>query len=289
MSKILFVGGAGGQLGQLVIGALKERGFDGKLIAGTRDPGKLANLSGVTLRQADYRDVAGLTAALEGVDTFLLISTDTIGQRLPLHLNALAAAKEANVKHIVYTSMVAPEAPSAIPFAPEHAGTEEAIKRSGIPYTILRMNWYADILLGSLPGSLKSGQWFSSAGAGRVSYVTRSDCARAAAGAMLQPAANATYTVTGPDALTTDELAAIASEVTGRPLTVIHISDEQLAAGSKAAGVPDGVVDNFIVPLDRNTREGKAGVVTDAVETLWGTRPTSVRDFLASNKAALLA
>lgn len=283
----LFVSGASGQLGRLVIEALKSRGYAGKIIAGTRDPAKLAGLTGVEVREADFTEKAGLVRALAGVDRFLLISTDQIGTRLAGHLAAVEAAKQAGVKEIIYTSMPAPEQPSAISFAPEHLGTEEAVKASGIPYTILRMNWYAENLLGSLPGQLASGHWYTSTGSGKVSNVTRADTARAAAGALLQPAANQTYTVTGPEALSSAEIAAIASEVSGRPLQVIDVSDEQLAAGAKAAGVPDFVVDHFIVAFDRNTREGKVGLVTNAVEELWGEKPATVREFLAANKAAL--
>jgi NAD(P)H dehydrogenase (quinone) len=225
--------------------------------------------------------------ALAGVDRMLLISTDEIGARLAGHLRAIAAAKAAGIKEIVYTSMPSPEAPSAITFAPEHLGTEDAIKASGLAYTILRMTWYTENLLGSLPPNLAAGQWYTSAGGGKTSYVTREDCARAAAGALLLPATNQTYTVTGPEALTNAEIAAIASDLTGKPLAVIDVTDEQLAGGAKAAGVPDFVIDNFIVPFDRNAREGKVASVTDAVEKLWGSKPTSVREFLAANKAAL--
>lgn len=287
-SPTLFVSGAAGHLGRLVVNALLARGYDGKIIAGTRDPSKLADLAGVEVRQADFTDKAGLVKALAGVDRFLIISTDQLGTRLPAHITAVEAAKEAGVKELLYTSMPTPEPPSAITFAPEHYGTEQAIKASGLPYTILRMNWYAENLLSSLPGSLASGQWYTSTAGGKVSNPTRLDCARAAAGALLRPAANQTYTVTGPEALSNAEIAAIASELTGKPLQVIEVTDEQLAAGAKAAGVPDFVVDNFIVSFDRNTREGKVGMVTSAVADLWGEQPTSIREFLTANKAALV-
>jgi NAD(P)H dehydrogenase (quinone) len=286
-SPTLFVSGASGHLGRLVLKALAERGYDGKIVAGTRDPNKLADVTGVEVRAADFNDEAGLVTALAGIDRMLLISTDELGTRLTGHLRAIAAAKAAGVKEIIYTSMPTPEAPSAITFAPEHLGTEEAIKASGLAYTILRMTWYTDNLLSSLPGTLASGQWYTSAGTGKTSYVTREDCARAAAGALLQPGTNQTYTVTGPEALSNAEIAEIASDITGKPIAVIDVTDEQLAGGAKAAGVPDFVIDNFIVPFDRNAREGKVAAVTDAVEQLWGTKPTSVRDFLAANKAAL--
>lgn len=286
-SPTLFVSGASGKLGRLVLKALAERGYDGKIVAGTRDPNKLADVTGVEVRAADFNDEAGLTKALAGVDRMLLISTDEIGTRLAGHLRAIAAAKAAGVKEIIYTSMPTPEAPSAITFAPEHLGTEEAIKASGLAYTILRMTWYTENLLGSLPPNLASGQWYTSSAGGKTSYVTREDCARAAAGALLQPATNQTYTVTGPEALSNTEIAALATELTGKPISVIEVTDEQLEAGARAAGVPDFVVDHIVVPFDRNAREGKVAAVTDAVEQLWGAKPTSVRDFLAANKAAL--
>jgi len=284
----LFVSGAGGQLGGLVIAALKEKGYAGRIVVGTRDPAKLAHLTGVEVRRADFSDKAGIEAALAGIDRFLIISTDQIGQRLASHITAIEAAKAAGVKEIFYTSMPNPEAPSEITFAPEHLGTEEAIKASGLPYTILRMNWYAENLLGTLPNNLKSGQWFTSAAGGKNNYIARRDCARAAAGALLKGAENKVYTVTGAAALSNAEIAALATEVTGRPLAVIEITDEQLAGGAKAAGVPDFVVEHFIVPFEQFARSGKAASVTDAVETLWGAKPQSLKEFLTAHKAALV-
>ncbi|WP_085026100.1 SDR family oxidoreductase [Ensifer aridi] len=283
----LFVSGAGGKLGGLVIEALKSRGYAGKIVAGTRHPAKLAGLSGVEVRKADFADKASLVASLQGVDRFLVISTDQVGGRLAAHLTAVEAAKEAGVKEIFYTSMPNPEAPSEIPFAHEHLSTENAIKATGIPYTIVRMGWYMENLLGILPNNLESGQWFTSTEGSKTSYTSRLDCAHAATGALLKGAENKTYTVTGPAALSNAQIAAIATEVTGKPLSVVEVSDEQLAAGAKAAGVPDFVVDHFILPFERFARAGKAALVTNAVEALWGERPLSVKEFLSANKTAL--
>lgn len=283
----LFISGAGGKLGRLVVEQLLARGYDGRIIAGTRDPSKLADLQGIEVRQADFADEDGLVQALTGADKLLLISTDVLGTRLELHKRAIAAAKRAGIREIVYTSMPAPEPPSAITFAPEHFGTEQAIKASGIPYTILRMAWYSENLLGTLPPALASGKWYTSTAGGRTGYVSRIDCARAAAGALLVPATNRTCTVTGPAALSNAEIAAIASKLTGKPLEVVEVDDAALAAGARAAGVPDFVIENFIVAFDRNTREGKVDFATDTVETLWGTKPESLEAFLTANRAAL--
>lgn len=287
-SPTLFVAGAGGKLGRRVVELLLERGYAGRIIAGSRHPEKL-NFAGVETRQADYGDVPGFIKALEGVDRLLLISIDVLGpSRTALQTSAVAAAKAAGVKHIVYTSMPAPEPASPIPFAAEHFGTEEAIKASGIGYTILRMNWYSENLLSSLPSALQSGKWYTSAGTGTLAHVSREDTARAAAGALLAGDASRTLTVTGPAALTSREIAAVASEVTGKPIEVVDVTDEQLAAGAVSAGVPEPVVHGFIVPFDANTRLGRVALTTNAVETLWGTKPQGLKSFLEANKASLV-
>lgn len=286
-SPTLFVAGAGGKLGRRVVELLLERGYDGKIIAGSRRPEYL-DFPGVATRKADYGDVHGFIKALEGVDRLLLISIDTLGPtRTALQTGAVAAAKTAGVKHIVYTSMPAPDPGSPIPFAPEHLATEEAIKASGIAYTILRMNWYAETLFDSLHSALQLGKWYTSAGAGVLAHLAREDASRAAAGALIAGDASRTLTVTGPVALTSREIAAVASEVTGKPIEVVDVTDDQLAAGTIAAGVPEAVVHGLIVPFDTNTRLGRVALTTNAVETLWGTKPQGLKAFLEANRAVL--
>jgi NAD(P)H dehydrogenase (quinone) len=276
-------------VGRRVVELLLERGQARHIIAGTRTPEKLAGLTGVEARRSDFDDPRSLTTAAKGADRVLLISHEFADEkRLGRHLNAVAAIKEAGVGHIVYTSMPAPEPPSPIPFAGDHYGTEQAIKATGIPYTLLRNIWYMENLLGSLPQVLASGRWFSAAGDGTIAHATREDEARAAAGALLaRTNESRTLTVTGAELLTTRQIAAIATEVTGRPIEVIDVSDEALIAGLQQAGLPEPIA-RLIASFDTNTRLGRAAIVTDAVEGLWGTKPTSVREFLTANRAALV-
>lgn len=148
MSQKLLVTGATGQFGKLVLDALLESGKTkpADIIATSRDTAKLAGYAaqGVETRAADFDDPASLERAFTGAGRILIISTDVLdqpGKRLKQHLTAVEAAKKASVNHILYTSMPAPEA-SVIPFATDHLGTEEAIKATGVPYTILRNAWY---------------------------------------------------------------------------------------------------------------------------------------------------
>jgi NAD(P)H dehydrogenase (quinone) len=147
MTKLL-VTGATGQLGRAVLRHLlgAENVAPAELIAGSRDPSKLSDLSakGIETRWVDFDDIKSLTVGFFGVDRLLIISTDdlaTPGKRLKQHQAAVSAAVNAGVKHLLYTSMPNPDK-SLVTFAPDHLGTEEVIKQSGIPYTILRNAWY---------------------------------------------------------------------------------------------------------------------------------------------------
>jgi NAD(P)H dehydrogenase (quinone) len=102
---------------------------------------------------------------------------------------------------------------SKVTFAPDHLKTEEAIKASGLAYTIFRNGWYMENLFMALPPAIASGQWFSSAGTGKIAHIARDDIARAIAAGIAAPVPeNVTYTLTGPVAYTTDEIAAMTCE-----------------------------------------------------------------------------
>lgn len=233
MSETILVTGAAGQLGQRVIHHLIEtyKVAPGQIIAATRSPEKLAELAnkGVVTRKADFDDAAGLEKAFAGVDRLLIISTDALdtpGKRLAQHKAAVAAAAKAGVKHIAYTSMPAPD-DSLVTFAPDHLGSENAIKASGLAYTIIRDAWYHDNYLHSMPHNLQAGKWYSATGDGKVSTISRDDCALAIAAALASGTSDsATYTLTGATSLNNRQIAAIAAEAAGKPLEVVDVNDE---------------------------------------------------------------
>lgn len=292
MSDTLLVTGATGQLGKLVLDQLLASGIaPARIIATSRDTAKLADYiaGGVQARVADFDDPASLDQAFAGADRILIISTDALdqpGKRLKQHLAAVAAAEKAGAKHIVYTSMPSPET-SVIPFAPDHLGTENAIKATGIPYTILRNGWYMENLFMALPHALETGQWYSSAGEGRLAHIARGDAAKAAAAALAASTSEShTYTLTGGELRSTDEIAALVAKATGKSLNVVHISDEALAGGLKSAGLPDFLIP-IVVSFDANTRGGHIDMVTGDVTALTGATPVTLAAFLEASKARL--
>lgn len=295
MSATLLVTGASGKFGRLVVKSLlQDQGVaPERIVAASRDPSKLADMAekGVKTVAVDFDDAASLDAAFKGIDRLLIVSTDALDgtdRRLRQHTAAVAAAKRAGVGHIVYTSMPLPEE-SLVTFAPDHLGTENAIKAAGLGYTILRNSWYMENLFASLPNALKTGHWYTSAGDGKTSYVSREDLARTAAAALASDTtSSATYTLTGSEALSNAEIAALASQITGKAIEVVQLSDEALQQGMIAAGVPPFVAPTY-VSFDANTREGKLSMVTDSIETLTGKPPMKFKAFLEASKDALLS
>ena len=294
MTATLLVTGASGQLGRSVINHLLDtfKVPAARIIATTRTPANLADLAarGVAIRQADFDDTTSLPKTFEGADRALIISTNELtiqGKRREQQLAAVAAARKAGVKHLLYTSLPNTEPGSPVLFAPDHYDTEQAIKASGIPYTIFRNGWYDENLFMAVPQILASGQWYTSAGDGAISYGARDDLAAAiAAGLASQTVESKTYTLTGPKAYTTAEVAALVTEATGKPIQVVQLSDEALTEGMKAAGLPEPIA-KLLVSFVAATRAGGLGMVTDSVETLSGRKSVSLKQFLEANKAAL--
>jgi NAD(P)H dehydrogenase (quinone) len=169
------VTGSTGHLGRLVVKELLARGVPATdVVALARDPEKAAAL-GVPVRRADYADPATLADALAGVDVLLLVSGSEVGQRLPQHTAVIEAAKAAGVQRVAYTS-IAHADHSANPLVPEHKTTEDVLRASGLPVTILRDNWYLETYTGPVPQDLATGEVLGST-ATRASAATRADMA----------------------------------------------------------------------------------------------------------------
>ena len=215
------VTGASGQLGSQVVDALLAQGA-APIVAITRTPEKLSALQarGVEVGAGDFNDAASLVPAFTGGGRLLIISTDDLepGKRLAAHSNAVATAKDAGVSHIVYTSLTNPDENSPIGFAGDHRDTETLIKDSGVPHTIPRNGLYTDLLLMSGPQSIGAGALYAAAADGKAGYVTRADCARAAAAALLSETGSSIRDITGPEAVGHAEIAAILSEVAGKAI-----------------------------------------------------------------------
>ncbi|ANY65529.1 hypothetical protein BBD42_02900 [Paenibacillus sp. BIHB 4019] len=282
--ETILVTGAGGNLGRLAVQWLLEN-YDGPIIAATRTPEKLSDLAdrGVSVRHADFNQAETLTDAFAGVQRLLLVSTDALevpGQRITQHSNAIQAAVNAGVKHIVYTSFFNPEPGTANLTAGDHYSTEEAIKNSGLSYTILRSNLYAENLLQSLTHTVATGQYAAAIGEGKIAYVTRKDCAHTAAAALASSNTDKhTRNVTGPEALSGYDIAQILSDTTKKNIIYIPLETSQLVGIYESFGVPNAVA-HALASFDTASARGEYDQTSTTVQELTGQAPTSLKPFL---------
>ena len=231
---------ANGQLGRLVVAELKTRLPADELVALARSPGKAEGL-GIQVRQADYEVPVTLASALAGVDTLLLISSSEVGRRTPQHRNVIEAAKQAGVKHIVYTSVLHADT-SALELAAEHLDTEQALKASGLAFTILRNGWYSENYTAGAQGAVAAGALIGSAGDGRISSASRADYALAAVAVLTSGGhAGKTYELAGDTAYSLSELAVEISRQVGKTIIYSNLPPADYAAALTGFGLPEPV------------------------------------------------
>lgn len=270
--------GANGRLGRLVLKHLLRQVPANQIIATTRDPHQLADIAaqGVVVRRADFSDPATLPTAFAGATRLLIISTDGVGQRVEGHRAAVAGAVAAGVGHLLYTSAPKADPNSPNPILAEHGQTELLLAASGVPWTALRNSSYTEILQQLLDLLLVDGHVLLPEAQGKHSWITREDCARAAAGALVGRLAIAgAVDVTGPEALSFADTAQRLSRLSGRMLTPQALPEYEIIARVVAKGVSVGVA-TFMVGLANSIARDLSTVPTDIVELASGTKPSPV-------------
>ncbi len=179
----MLVTGATGKLGSNVVETLLKSVPASQLAVSVRNPEKAEGLQerGVEVRQGDFDRPETLDSAFAGIDRLLIISADGDNEtRIRQHTNAAEAAERAKVGFIAYTSIANAEG-STMFLAPPHVTAEEAILKTGIPYSFLRNNWYLENEASSIQGVLAGAPWVTSAGSGKAGWALRQEYAEAAA------------------------------------------------------------------------------------------------------------
>jgi uncharacterized protein YbjT (DUF2867 family) len=209
------------------------------------------------------------------------VSASEDENRVRQHRTFVDAAVAAGVQHLVYTSFYGAAPDATFTHARDHAATEDHLRASGVSWTFLRNNLYADFLPG-LVGA--DGVIRGPAKIGRVSAVTQDDLAEVAATVLLDPAghAGATYDLTGPEALTLAEVARIITDVTGRPARYHDETLEEAYASRASYGAPGWLVDAWISTYTAIAAGELAGVST-AVADLTGRPATRFEQHLRAS------
>lgn len=279
--KIL-VTGATGELGSKVVETLLKTVPASQLAVSVRNPEKTEGFRarGVEVRHGDFDKPETLDSAFSGIDRLLIISTagdyETIIRQ---HNNAVAAAQRAQVKFIAYTS-VTNASESTLVLAPAHRAREEAILKTGIPYSFLRNNWYLENEIGSIQGVMAGVPWVTSAGTGKVGWALKQDYAEAAATVLSGNGhENTVYELSG-QLLTQEELASALGTVLGKEVLVQQVDDATYADIMKGAGVPEAYIP-MLVNMQTVIRDGGLEIESNDLEKLLGRPITAINEDLS--------
>ncbi|RVT72832.1 SDR family oxidoreductase [Flavobacterium sufflavum] len=286
MSAKILVTGATGNFGRLTIDFLLNKGIAAADISAlVRDEAKASDLKqkGINLRIGDYDNYDSLLAAFQGIDKLLLVSGTDLVNRSKQQLNAVKAAKEAGVKHILYTSFERKNETETSPIAflaQSHIDTDNAIKASGINYTIFRNNLYLDVLPMFLGEKVLEQGIFFPAGEGQAAYVSRNDLAEAAANVLISGEhENKEYAMNNVENYSMKNVADALSEITNSTVNYASPSAEVYSDVLKNAGVPGEYIGMF-VGFGEAIKQGEFHTESSDLEKLLGRKPASLSDFL---------
>ncbi|XXX76354.1 NAD(P)H-binding protein [Sorangium sp. So ce134] len=282
---MIIVTGANGQLGRAVMERLLQRVPAARLGVSVRDPEQASALAerGVRVRRGAFEDAASLRHAFEGASHVLIVSVDSAGEAaVRQHEAALEAARAAGARRVVYTSHMGSS--PASPFAPmrDHAATEALLQKSGVAFTSLRNGFYAASGFMLLERALTTGRLVAPED-GPVSWTDHGDLADAAAIALTDEARleGLTPPLTASAALDLAEIAAIASELIGRSIARVTVSDHAFREDMVSHGVPEQRAD-MLLGLFAASRKREFAAVDSTLERLLGRAPMSMRDYLAT-------
>jgi NAD(P)H dehydrogenase (quinone) len=288
------VTGASGFFSGLTAEMLLARLSPDEVILITRDPEGVApklRESGAIIRAADFEQPDSLRGAFDGADRALVMSVDhnVTPHRVEAHRAAFQAAADAGVKHIAFPSMprVDEDHPTDT-YAFEYPESEKVLEELGVDWTVLQNAPYAEGLIPRGAMAVGSGRLTSNAGDGQTAPVSHADCAAVAVSVLLDDGhAGKTYVVTGPELYTQAQLADLFAEISGKPVELAEVGDDEHGEILRQAGIPEP----FDVYLPRHLKAVRLGYfddLTDVVKSVTGKEPDRVPDVLAANRDALL-
>ncbi|MFJ8907501.1 SDR family oxidoreductase [Streptomyces sp. NPDC102351] len=285
---MIVVTGATGKLGRLVVESLLTRVPSAEVGVSVRDPRKAQDLAerGVRVRQGSFAAPGSLAHAFEGATQVLLISVDKMGEEcVTQHRIAIEAAVTAGARRILYTGHAGGGPASRFQACRDHAATEDVLRASGVPYTVLRNGFYASSALDFLAPGLESGRLALPVD-GPVSWTAHADLAEATAAILADEGCfeGATPPLTSGVALTFDDIARIAGEVTGRTVTRVVAPDEEFCAGLTGRGVPDELAGQLLGIFEAS-RAGEFATVDPTLKRLIGREPISLAEQLRERVA----
>lgn len=277
---MILVTGATGHLGSATLQFLLNKVPAAQLAGLVRDEGKATDLQqkGISIRVGTYDDPASLDRAMQGIDTVLLIAGTDEENRLRQHSHVVDAAKKAGVGRIAYTSRALKDRNTlANQLMQGHFQTEDYIRASGLTYTLFQNILYMDTIPQFVGPAVFERGIYLPAGEGRVSFALRSDMGEAIANALTSDErGNRVYQLTNRESYSFADVAAVLTELSGKPVGYVAAQRAAFEAGLKQRGLPDVTIER-ITGFMTDIKNGQEDAVSPDLENLLGRQPTSLR------------
>jgi uncharacterized protein YbjT (DUF2867 family) len=281
---MICVTGASGTLSSEVIRQLEGQQIPFRAAYFSEGAASAARARGVDAVLIDYNRPDTLRAAFGGCTTLFLLGPNALNQT-ELELNAVDAASAAGVRHIVKQSVMG-AAEEAYSLAKIHRPVEKAIERSGVAWTFLRPNSFMQNAVTFMSPTIRAeSAFYSSSGQARISHIDVRDLAAVAVAALTGAGHEGRiYTLTGPEALTYDDMADQLSRALGRVIRHVNLPPADLKAGMLAEGMPESIADRML-DLERYFREDRGSGITDDVKRVIGREPKRFADYVRDTAA----
>ncbi len=277
MSNTILVTGATGNVGSQVVQQLIASGVTPRVAVRSINKAESLKKAGAELVEMDLDRSETVQSALTGVNKVFLVSP-FVPNMVELTAILIEAAKRANVQQIVKLSALAQP---GIALSKWHSEMENAIASSGIPFTFLRPNGFMQNFVNAMAETIKSDNaFYLNAGDGKVSFVDTRDIASVAVAALITSGHEGqSYTITGLEALSHSQAAAILSQVLGRTINYVDVPEDTVRQGMQGAGMPEPIV-NALLELYASYKAGLAAEVSPVVEQVTGKKPISFEQFV---------
>lgn len=283
---MILVTGATGNYGKATIDFLLKKGISANSISAlVRDVTKAEDLKtkGINIKIGDYDNYASLVEAFKGVDKLLLVSGTDVVNRGKQQVNAVNAAKEAGVKHIVYTSFERKNDTETSPIAflaKSHIETEKQIKASGMAYTILKNNLYFDALPMFFGEQVLTTGIFLPAGDTKSAFALRNDMAEATANILTsQGHENKVYSFSNSEHVSIQDIAKDLTEIVGKEVNYVSPPQAVYVEALTKANVPSEYIGMFS-GFAEAIKQGEFAAEKSDLENLLGRKPTTAKSFL---------
>lgn len=283
---MILVTGASGQLGSQIVEHLLTTLPASEIAVLVRDEEKAKQLKekGVRIRIGDYHQPASLVNAFENVDKLVLISSSDFNDRIGQHKNAIDAAKQTGVKHILYTGVSINDIQTSPlkGFLEDHFQTETYIKENGFIYTMLQHSLYLDVIPMFVGEQVLETGVFFPAGDGKVAYASRTELAEAIAKIVVSDAYdNMSLPLTNVENYSYADVAEILTEVSGKEVTYVSPIPEVYEETLKGFGLPEAII-QMSLGFAAGIKNNDFDATFPNLETILGRKPQTLKAYLQS-------